>query len=100
MDVSSTSAALYDYTCDVLSALKSNGVIPEWVQVGNEITNGMCWDTGRTSNWNNLAQLLKLGYGAVKTVNSSTQIGLHLDHGRDNSMFRAGLDKLCGVWYI
>jgi arabinogalactan endo-1,4-beta-galactosidase len=93
MDVSSMSAALYDYTCDVLSALKSNGVIPEWVQVGNEITNGMCWDTGRTSNWNDLARLLKSGYNAVKAVSSSTQVVLHLDHGGNNSMFRAWFDN-------
>jgi arabinogalactan endo-1,4-beta-galactosidase len=93
MDVSSMSAALYDYTCDVLSALKSNGVIPEWAQVGNEITNGMCWDTGRTSNWNDLARLLKSGCHAVKTVNSSTQVVLHLDHGGNSSMFRAWFDN-------
>ena len=35
MGVSSTSTALYDYTCDVLSTLKSNGVAP----------NGYRWET-------------------------------------------------------
>ncbi len=93
MNVSSMSAALYDYTYDVLNTLKSNGVVPIWVQVGNEISGGMCWDTGRTSNWDNLAQLLKSGYNAVKAVNSSTKVMLHLDNGGDNNLFRTWFDN-------
>jgi arabinogalactan endo-1,4-beta-galactosidase len=53
---------VYDHTFDVLSALKSTGVTPEWVQVGNEIPGGMMWPEGSTKNWSQLAQLLNKGY--------------------------------------
>lgn len=32
---------LYDYTHEVMTALKTAGVTPEWVQVGNEIPGGL-----------------------------------------------------------
>jgi arabinogalactan endo-1,4-beta-galactosidase len=34
---------VYKHTFDVLTALKSAGVNPEWVQIGNEIPSGMLW---------------------------------------------------------
>src|SRR4051812_17920845 len=39
---------LYDYTYDVMSALKTAGVTPEWVQVGNETASGMVYPEGST----------------------------------------------------
>lgn len=36
--------AIANHTKDVLNALKSAGVTPKWVQVGNEIRPGMLWD--------------------------------------------------------
>ncbi len=33
--------AVGNHTTEVLNALKTNGVNPEWVQVGNETSNGM-----------------------------------------------------------
>ena len=41
--------AIADHTRDVLSALKDEGITPEWVQVGNETSDGMLWDTGKAS---------------------------------------------------
>ncbi len=37
-------SAIKDHTVSVLQALKTIGVIPKWVQVGNEIRPGMLWD--------------------------------------------------------
>ena len=39
--------SIMDHTRDVLTALKNEGITPEWVQVGNETSNGMLWDTGK-----------------------------------------------------
>lgn len=36
--------AVADHTKDVLNALKDRGVNVEWVQVGNETTDGMLWN--------------------------------------------------------
>jgi len=68
---------LYDYTFEVMSALKSAGVTPEWVQVGNEIPGGMVYPEGSTANWNQLSQLLNKGYDAIKAVCPTSKVILH-----------------------
>jgi arabinogalactan endo-1,4-beta-galactosidase len=71
-------ADVYDYTYDVCSSLKSVGVIPDMVQIGNEINNGMLLPDGSTNNWDNLAALLKQGYNAVKACSPSIHVMLHI----------------------
>jgi arabinogalactan endo-1,4-beta-galactosidase len=78
-------SSLYNFTFDTLMTLKNNGVTPEWVQVGNEITGGMMWPVASTDNWDNLAALLKEGYNATKAVDPSIQVILHYDNGGNNS---------------
>jgi arabinogalactan endo-1,4-beta-galactosidase len=84
---------VYNHTVDVLTALKNAGVTPEWVQVGNEIPGGMLWPQGSTSNWPQLAQLLNKGYDAVKSVDSSTKVIVHLDQGNNSKRFRTFFDN-------
>lgn len=84
---------VYKHTYDVLTALKSVGVTPEWVQVGNEIPGGMLWPEGSTSNWSQLAQLLNKGYEATKAVNKDIKVIVHVDKGNDNARFRWFFDK-------
>ena len=84
---------VYDYTYDVMSALKNNGVIAEWVQVGNEIPGGLIYPEGKTSNWDQLAQLLNKGYDAVKAVSPETKVILHIDQGNNNQRFRTWFDN-------
>ena len=85
---------VYDHTTDVLSALKTSGVTPEWVQVGNEIIGGMLWPDGSTSNWTQLAQLLNKGYDAVKAVDSAIKVVVHIDQGNDNGRSRWFFDNI------
>lgn len=84
---------LYDYTADVMVALKQAGVTPEWVQIGNEIPSGMLLPEGSTDNWPQLAQLLNKGYDAVKAVSPSSKVILHIDQGNDNERFRWWFDN-------
>jgi arabinogalactan endo-1,4-beta-galactosidase len=86
-------ADVYDHTYDVLNTLKSDGATPEWVQVGNEIPGGMLWPDGGTSHWGQLAQLLNKGYDAVKAVDSSIKVVVHLDEGNSNGKFRWFFDN-------
>jgi len=92
---------VYNHTFEVLDTLKKSGVIPAWVQIGNEITWGMLWPDGSTSNWPQLAQLLNKGYDAAKAVDNSIKVVIHLDQGNDNSRFRTFFDnaKNLGVKY-
>ena len=93
--------ALYDYTVDVMSALKTAGVTPEWVQVGNEIPTGFLYPEGsiykadgKTEDWAPMVQLLNKGYDAVKFVSPDTKVILHVDRGNDNGRFRWWFDAV------
>jgi arabinogalactan endo-1,4-beta-galactosidase len=78
-------ADVYDYTYDVCGSLKSAGVTPNMVQIGNEINSGMLLPDGSTSNWSNLAALLKQGYNAVKACSPSIQVMLHIANAGDKT---------------
>ena len=108
--------ALSDYTIEVLSFLKDNGIKPRWVQVGNETSNGMLWDVkmdpktgwewkdenGRTQVTDMMghlpeqpkqyAQFFMAGYDAVKSVFPDAFVIVHLDNGFDNKLYNYNLD--------
>ena len=84
---------LYNHTFDVLDTLKTAGIIPEWVQIGNEIPGGMLWPDGSTKNWPQLAQLLNKGYDATKAVDKSIKVIVHIDQGNNNERFRKFFDN-------
>jgi arabinogalactan endo-1,4-beta-galactosidase len=88
---------VHDYTRDVITTLKSVGALPDLVQIGNEITPGLLIHicdpfgipvsvnpvNGQDTNWANLGTLLKAGIQAVKEVDPSIKIVLHIDKGGD-----------------
>ena len=87
--------SLVNHTASVLNSLKSNGITPEWVQIGNETNDGMLWPEGKAStNMASFAQLIKAGYDAVKGVDASTKVIVHISNGYDNSLFRWIFDGL------
>lgn len=71
--------AVYDYTYETLRAFEAEGVLPDMVQVGNEITPGILHPDGSTDNWDQLAELLTSGIEAVKDVNPDIKTVLHID---------------------
>jgi arabinogalactan endo-1,4-beta-galactosidase len=103
-DITSLVTALSAHTIDVLNALKAAGVTPEWVQVGNEVNDGMLWPTGKAStNMANFTQLVNAGYDAAKSVFPGTKVIVHLSNGWDNSLFRwlfDGLKNNGGKWDV
>jgi arabinogalactan endo-1,4-beta-galactosidase len=68
------------YTTKVLDAMQNAGVLPEMVQIGNEINNGMLWPLGKLwpesggANWQGLTQLVKAGIQGVKQTKNSAGI--------------------------
>jgi arabinogalactan endo-1,4-beta-galactosidase len=89
------SSALYNYTVHVMDTLQTNGVTPDWVQVGNEVDDGMLWPTGlATSNMANFAGFVLSGYNAVKSVSPTTKVIVHVSNGYNNSTFRWVFDGL------
>jgi arabinogalactan endo-1,4-beta-galactosidase len=84
---------VYKHTFDVLTVLKSAGVTPEWVQIGNEIPGGMLWPEGKFSNFSQLAQLLNKGDEATKAINATIKVVVHVDQGNNNARFRWFFDN-------
>ncbi|MCR4825066.1 MAG: arabinogalactan endo-1,4-beta-galactosidase [Bacteroidales bacterium] len=82
-DAAAMATAVKTHTQQVLQALKSAGVEVDWVQVGNEVTNGMLWDSGRVAGTSagQFVKYFQAGREAVKAVYPQAQVILHLDNG-------------------
>ena len=94
-DLSSLKTAVSNHTIEILQALKTAGITPEWVQVGNETNDGLLWPEGRAStNMAGYAQLVNAGYDAVKAVFPDAKVIVHLSNGWDNALFRWSFDGL------
>ena len=74
--------AVYNHTYSICAALAAQGTPADYVEVGNEINNGMLWPEGQLSAHNYdftaLAPYLKSGIDAVRAASSSTAIVLHI----------------------
>ena len=95
--------SVYQYTRDVIAALRSQGVTPAMVQLGNEIRGGMLWPDGRVGGtydtpeqWDHLVALLDAGRRGVLDAapDRPPAIVIHLDNGADNGMCRWFIDHL------
>ena len=78
-------ADVYAHTRDTLAYLKANGVDVAWVQVGNEITNGLLWPEGKTDRFDQLTAFTNSGYDAVKSVYPNAAVVIHIDNGWDTA---------------
>jgi arabinogalactan endo-1,4-beta-galactosidase len=94
-DFTTLTSTVYSYTQSVLDSLQAAGVVPSWVQVGNETDNGMLWPDGEAStNMANYAALVNAGYNAVKSVSDTIQVIVHVSNGYDNAHFEWLFDGL------
>jgi arabinogalactan endo-1,4-beta-galactosidase len=84
--------SVYNYTKTVIEAMGNAGVLPEMVQVGNEINNGMIWPVGKLwtddggANWDNLATLLKAGIKGVKEAENGADIPIMIHAATGGSL--------------
>ncbi len=65
------------YTRESLEACEEAGVLPDMVQVGNEIVGGMIWPDGSSSNMKKFAELVNAGIDGVKDVSDGIDIFIH-----------------------
>ena len=81
-DLNTMADAVAEHTSDVLNTLKNKGVDVTWVQVGNEVTNGMLWEKGRVKDQSasGFAKLFKAGADQVKAVYPNASVILHIDN--------------------
>jgi arabinogalactan endo-1,4-beta-galactosidase len=90
------------YSYNTIKALKDAGAMPDWVQVGNEITRGTLWPLGQlqipgsteylppqpydsVAQWEHLTDLLRAGIRGVMEGAGDTppKIAIHIDRGGD-----------------
>lgn len=90
---------IYDYTVEVMTAMKEQGTVPEYVSLGNEIQGGILYDYGRKSNFATLAKFLNAGARAVREVSPDTKIVIHLDGTMGNYQSYFDNCKKYGVDY-
>jgi len=58
--------AVFEYTRDSIVAFREAGVLPDMVQIGNEVINGMLWPHGRLpDNWDAFSELVRAGIRGV-----------------------------------
>jgi len=90
--------AVFEYTRDTIIAFRNAGVLPDMVQVGNEITNGILWPDGRLpGRWDSFAELVKAGIAGVEAGAGNERrprIMIHIDRGGDKVRTKDFFDKL------
>ncbi len=82
--------SVYVYTMKVMEAMNEAGVMPDMVQVGNEIRPGMIWPDGRIykedgEDWDSFSTLVKAGIKGVNNAAGDNEIPIiiHNDQGAD-----------------
>lgn len=79
---------IQEYSSNAIVAFQAAGAMPEYVQVGNEISQGLLWPDGFVSgntnaSWSNLGQLLKAAINGVTGAAGTNppKIIVHIDRG-------------------
>jgi arabinogalactan endo-1,4-beta-galactosidase len=89
---------LYEYTRKTIAAMRDSSVLPDMIQIGNEVGNGMLWPSGKLpENWDNFADYIYAGINGVDAGRGNSKrprIMIHVDHGGDIPKTKAFFDKL------
>ena len=86
--------AVYSFTKECLQIAVREGVSPAFIQVGNEITNGMLWPLGKLEiegkrcNYHNFCRLLEAGCRACREITPKAKIILHLERSNDKAIYQ------------
>ena len=94
-DIDELTEAVYGFTKKCLKIACDEGVEPEFIQVGNEITNGMLWPVGKLidaegerKNYSNLCRLIDAGCRACREITPYAKIILHLERSNDRAIYQ------------
>ncbi len=84
-----------DHVTDIMTKLTDEGVYPEYISLGNEISGGILYPYGYSydtsaddatdsrpegkKNWNAIASFINAGYDAAKAVSPDTKVIIHLE---------------------
>jgi arabinogalactan endo-1,4-beta-galactosidase len=89
---------VFQYTRDTIIAFRDAGVLPDMVQIGNEITQGMLWPDGKLpENWDNFADYIWAGINGVDAGRGNgrrPKIMIHVDQGGSIPKTKYFFDRL------
>lgn len=92
LDFEALKAQVENYTASVIAAMAAQGTPPDIIQIGNEVTAGMLWGTGKlyvgdhAVQWRQFTDLLKAGIHGARTANPPghpMKVMIHIDRGAD-----------------
>ena len=93
-DLDQLCEAVYSFTKHCLEVSCREGVAPEMIQVGNEITNGILWPVGKLEidgkrgNYESFTKLIGAGCRACREVLPEAKIMLHLERSNDQAVYQ------------
>lgn len=98
---------IYEYTKETLETLKGEGIVPDFIQPGNEISYGMLWGAygtpesdlkktflGSDANWERLGKLLDQAIKGCKEECPDAKIILHTERVGDIAVQNNFYDKM------
>ncbi|HEX9107525.1 MAG TPA: glycosyl hydrolase 53 family protein [Longimicrobiales bacterium] len=114
LDFAGLEKQVESYTRETIEAFRKAGAMPDWVQVGNEITRGTLWPLAQVNapgqkqylasqpydsvkQWDHLTRVLKAGVRGVRAGAAGAKqprIVMHIDRGGDWATTRWFFDHL------
>lgn len=89
---------VFEYTRDTIATFRDAGVLPDMVQIGNEVTQGILWPDGKLPvNWDHFADYLRAGSKGVdagRGKNPCPKIMIHVVESGSIERTRYFFDKL------
>ncbi len=96
---------IYDYTKETLESLKTQGIVPAFIQPGNEISYGMLWGSlessnpkkafmGNNANWERFGKLLNQAIKACREICPDAKIVIHTERTPQLDVQKNFYDKM------
>ncbi|KAF8155939.1 endogalactanase [Crassisporium funariophilum] len=84
-DLAGLNTQIFTYTTNLVKSFAAQGTPIKFIEIGNEINDGMLWPVGRISvnGYSPLSQLLHSAASGVRAASSTTRIMVHLANGWD-----------------
>ncbi|HWD21222.1 MAG TPA: glycosyl hydrolase 53 family protein [Verrucomicrobiae bacterium] len=90
------------YNSNTVARFAAEGAMPDYVQIGNEITSGMLWPFGkvpgsnRALQWSQLGQLMKAAVQGIQDAAGANmpKIIVHIDRGGDWNSTKSYFDNV------
>ncbi|KAI0686064.1 arabinogalactan endo-1,4-beta-galactosidase [Cytidiella melzeri] len=85
--LSALNTQIFTYTTNLVSAFNSAGVTIDYIQVGNEINDGLLWPVGQisVSGAHATSELLHSAVSGVRAASPTTKTVIHIANGWDES---------------